>query len=323
MPKQAVHVPAIHKLRPLEPGATIGIVSPGGPSSKDRFHAGIRELERRGFKARTPLDPTEFYGRYDHGFASGSIEARRQSFMELVRDPDVKLLLSVRGAYGSLDILPLLDFREIAAGGKTLVALSDICALLVNFVARAGIPAVHGPSLASAFADSESSAEAQESVDALFRLLQDPSYRPAYSLRVLRDGAGKGRIIAANLTMLQCLLGTPFDIDYEGAILVLEEVGESPYRIHRAFTQLKLAGKLEKLSGLVFGRFSRCAAEHGPTVEEVFALVIRDLLSGTSFPVLTGMEMGHWGKNLPLPLGCLAEISGESFRLLESPLVTV
>src|SRR5262245_10719786 len=110
----------VQQLDPLPPGATIGIVSPGGPSSKDRFLAGIRELERRGFRAKTPLDPTEFYGRYDHGFASGSIEDRARTFMDLVRDPEVKLLLSVRGAYGSMDILPRLNFKEISRAKKSL-----------------------------------------------------------------------------------------------------------------------------------------------------------------------------------------------------------
>ncbi len=314
----------ISKLLPLEPGAMIGIVSPGGPSSKDRFDLGLKELERRGFQYRCPLDPTTFYGKYDHGFGSGSISARTDSFMQLVRDPEVKMLLSVRGAYGSMDILPRLAFDEIAKAGKTLVALSDISALLVNFVDKARVPAMHGPSLASAFADAQSDSGAMESVDMLFRLLQDPDFRPQFSeLTVLRSGKGRGKILAANLTMLLCLLGTPWDVDYSGKILVLEEVGEPPYRIHRAFTQLKLAGKLDQLSGLVFGRFSKCASPHGPTVEDVIQLVLKDLLANTGYPVLSGLEMGHWGKNLPLPLGCLAEIADSTLSVLESPLRAV
>lgn len=314
---------SIKKLRPLSSNALIGIVSPGGPSSKDRFVLGLQELERRGFRSICPLDPTTYYGKYDHGFASGSIQARTQSFMELVENPEVELLLSVRGAYGSLDILPHLDFKKIREAGKPLVALSDISALLVSFADKAGVQAIHGPSLASAFADGASSEDAKESVDELFSLLQNPNHRPEYSLHVLRGGVGKGQIIASNLTMLLCLLGTPWDFDYSNCILVLEEVGESPYRIHRAFTQLKLAGKLDALSGLVLGRFSRCESKHGPSVDDVFQLVLKDLLSHTKYPVLSGMEMGHWGKNLPLPLGCPAEIIDEKFRLLESPLGAV
>lgn len=315
--------PSIQKLRPLSNRALIGLVSAGGPSSKERYDLGVKELERRGFRVIAPLDPTEFYGRYDHGFASGSIANRGASLMELVENPEVELLLSVRGAYGSLDILPKLDFGKIQRAGKTLVALSDITALLVNFLRLSGIPSIHGPSLASAFADSAASADDRESVDCLFRLLQDPSYRPEHQLQVIREGTGKGAILAGNLTMFQCLLGTPWDIDYSGCILVLEEVGESPYRIHRAFTQLKLAGKLERLSGLVLGRFARCETKQGPSVEDVFQMLKDEMLKDTNFPILKGLEMGHWGKNLPLPLGCQAEISGNTLRLLESPLLAV
>ena len=124
----------------------------------------------------------------------------------------------------------------------------------------------------------------------------------------------------SNLTMLLTLLGTPWDFDYQGAVLVLEDVGEAPYRVHRALTQLKLAGKFDKLGAIVFGRFAKCIAAQGPSVEDVFSLFARDIVGNAKFPIVSGLEVGHWGTNVPLALGCLAEVDGARFTVCESPI---
>ena len=178
---------------------------------------------------------------------------------------------------------------------------------------------MHGAAAATAFPDSRESADARRSADSLIELIQNPSVRLKRSMRVLREGTARGKIIAGNLTMLTTLLGTPWDIEYDGVILVLEEVGDSPFQVHRSFTQLKLAGKLDSLAGLVLGRFSRCEATHGPNVEEVIRSVVDDILA-PDFPVLDGLAFGHWGENIALPLGCEARIDGEIFEVSESPL---
>ena len=308
------------RARVLRPGGCIGVVPPGSPLSPERFAAGIAEIERRGFSVRCPLDPSEFYGRYDHGFASASPQARADALMALVADDEVDTILAVRGAYGTLDILPLLDYERIGAARKIITGCSDVTALLLQCAARSKIPAIHGPTLGSSFADSSAQAEAKESVDALIAVLQDPDYRVEQTCAVLRPGSARGPVIAGNLTMLITLLGTPWDVDYSGAILVIEDVGEAPYRIHRAMVQLKLAGKLSSLGGLVFGRFARCSAAQGPTVEEVFQMVVRDMVEGTDYPVFAGLESGHYGKNVPLSIGCDAKLEDGVFMCIESPL---
>lgn len=307
-------------VRSLKPGGCIGVVPPGSPLSPERFAAGIAEIERRGYTVKCPLDPTEFYGRYDHGFASASPAARADALMALVDDEEVDTILTVRGAYGTLDILPLLDFERIRSAKKAITGCSDVTALLLQCAARAQIPAIHGPTLGSSFADSTAQVEASESVDALLAVLTDPDYRVEQSCKVLRSGSAQGPILAGNLTMLVTLLGTPWDVAYDGAVLVIEDVGEAPYRIHRAMTQLRLAGKLRVLSGLVIGRFARCTAAQGPTVEEVFEMVVRDMLDGAEYPVFAGLESGHYGKNIPLGIGCTAQLDDGIFKCSESPL---
>jgi len=310
----------VKKLSVLKNGATIGLIATGSPLSPERWAKSTHVLEKLGFRWKTPFDPSEFYGRSEFGFASQSALARTKGLYELLQDREVSALLAVRGAYGSLDILPRFDLEHVRSAGKTLIGCSDVSVLLQQFAFRAEVPAIHGAVLGSSFADYESDEASRESVDLILRLLQDPAFRVSEKLVPLRAGRAQGRLIVSNLTMLLTLLGTPWDISYDGAILVLEEVSESPFRIHRAFTQLKLAGKFDRIAGVVLGRFSKCAASHGPSVEDVFELFVREITAGAQFPVLRGLELGHWGKNIPLPLGCLAEIEEDRFALRESPI---
>lgn len=308
------------KLTALADGSTIGLLVTGSALSPERWEKGLRTLEKLGFKWKSPIDPTAAYGKNDHGFASASAMDRTKALYELLQDSSVGALLAVRGAYGSLDILPRLDMEHVRASGKTLIGFSDVSVLLQQFAFRAQIPAIHGAVLGSSFADYESDESAKESVSLLFRLLQDPSYRFSQSLTPVREGHARGRLIVSNLTMLLSLLGTPWDIDFQGAILVLEEVGDAPFRVHRALTQLKLAGKFDKIAGVIFARFSKCVAPHGPTIEDVFQLFAKEMTANSKFPILSGLELGHWGMNVPLPIGCLAEIDGARFAVAESPL---
>ena len=308
------------KLVRLAPGATIGLLAVSAPLSAERWKLGTSTLESLGYKWKAPIDPTLSYGKKDHGFTVASAADRTKAIYELLHDRQVSALLAVRGAYGSLDVLPRLDLEQVRAAGKTLIGSSDISALLMQFAFRAGVPAVHGPCVGDLFADYNAKPEAKESVDALFGLLSNPEYKFTQRLTSLRDGSGRGPIIASNLTMLLTLLGTPWDIDYQGAVLIVEDVGESPFRVHRAFTQLKLAGKLSRLAGLVFARFAKCESSNGPTIDEVMEMITNDIAGSTGYPILKGLDAGHWGKNMPLPLGCAAEINGDTFALVESPL---
>jgi muramoyltetrapeptide carboxypeptidase len=300
-------------------GSIIGTIATGSPVSPERYALGVGELENRGYKVKSPIDPCLFYGKYDHGYANGSAVDRARALDELVQDDNISAVITARGGYGTLDILPHVNFDQLKAQRKLIVGCSDATALLVQCVVRASLPAIHGPVIASSFADSAKDEASRRSVDALLSMLSDPTYRFSVSCEGLRAGQGEGAIMGGNLSMLAALLGTPWDFDYRGVVLVLEEVGEAPFRVHRMLTQLKYAGKLESLSALVFGRFARCTAVHGPGVMEVIKDFVSDILAGSKYPVLAGFEFGHWGESQPVPLGCRALVRDGIFSLLESP----
>ncbi len=305
------------KIPALVSGDTIGIFSSSAPLEESRFKKGVSTLESLGYKTKCPLDPSKYYGKYDYAFSSGSIEERANSINELFKNPDLKVLIAARGGDGALELLPHLDFKSLAKNPKLIVGFSDVTVLLLQAISQASLVAIHGTTIGSSFADYDSDPIAQQNVKNLLQICSDPQYRISENVKILRTGNAEGRIIAANLTMLLSVLGTPWDLDYKDKILVLEDTGEKPYRIYRNLLQLKLAGKFDGLAALVLGRFSKVENNVGPTFTETINYFIKTHLSKSSFPVIAGLEVGHQGKNLPLPLGCLAKIAGDNFSTIE------
>jgi muramoyltetrapeptide carboxypeptidase len=275
-------------------------------------------MEKLGFQLRWPIDPSAFYGKYDHHFSNGSPADRAAALMELLRDDSVSIILTARGGYGSMEILPFLDFDVVASANKTIVGMSDACALLLPWTGKARVCSIHGPGLGTAFADYRESEDARKSADSLISTLCDPSYRYSGSGRIIRPGSGRGEIAVSNLSMLTSLLGTPWQPDLAGVVLVLEEVGSRPFQVHRCLLQLTLSGLLSNLSALVFGRFSRCDATHGPSVDEVISSLPTGMLSETHYPIVCGLPFGHWGENQALPLGREALVEDELFAVAEA-----
>lgn len=305
------------KFTALKVGDLIGICSTGSPLNPKRYEQGLKVIHELGYRTLVPMNPSEFYGKNDFAFSNGSPESRANHLMSLFRTPEVSLIIAARGAYGSLDLLSLLDFDVIRDSGKILVGCSDVTVLLVQNAFRCGIPAIHASTLGSSFADYYQSTQAKQSVDALLNMLSNSCYEYSAECNVLKEGEGEGRILCGNLTMLTTLLGTTWDVDYSNVVLVLEEVGEAPYRVLRMLTQLKLAGKLDKLAGLVFGRFSKCESQHGLNIDEVIDYFVNNFIKDSDYPVIKGLEVGHWGLNIPMPLGSIAKVFGSRFEIRE------
>ena len=299
----------------LKPGACIGVIAPAAPAQPKRFQAGLEQLERLGYQVKSPLDPCQYYGKYDYGFSSASKELRAEALVDLLLDDEVELVITVRGAYGSLEILPEINFSRIASIEKPLVGYSDITALLLAFNKLSKLRPIHGPTLSKEFAEYDTEAESKHAVDELIKLLSSDSPRIELQGKIIRGAEGRGKTIVGNLSVLTCLIGSPWDIDYREKVLMLEESGEAPYRVHRSLMQLLLAGKLDQLAGLAFGRLANCTAPHGPGVDEVIEKFIVEFLGKTSYPILKDLPFGHHGLNLPIPLGVEAKIGTDKILI--------
>jgi muramoyltetrapeptide carboxypeptidase len=289
----------------LKPGDRAALISPSshqGRSPKSYLPDAMLVLAGWGL-AVEPLPEEE----PRHLYLAGTDAQRAEAFQRLYLDPGIRALFITRGGYGAARILPLLDAERIAAApAKAVVGFSDATALFAWLHAVAGVQTVHGPALAAPGALTSPSRE--ENLASLHRLLFEPGRAPDFTLRHLAGprpaGPLRGRMIGGCLSVLQSTLGTPWAPDPRGAILFLEEVGESPYRIDRMLTHFRHAGLFAGLRAIVFGHLERCEGESPGLLRET----LQDVFASEAFPVYEGMAAGHGEPNLAFPLGAEAEL---------------
>lgn len=290
---------------PLKPGDTIGLVTPAGPvRDLVAFAFGKQLLEERGFRVKVPDD---LFNEQD--FLAGSDQERAAQFNSIWHDPEVKAVLAVRGGYGCLRLLPLLDLGKLAANPKILAGYSDLTVLLNEITRLTGLVTYHAPVLNSLQRCDATSR------DSFWRMLagEGPESIKPERLQVIREGQGRGPLTGGNLTSLVHLLGTPHEINWRGSILFLEDTGEPPYRIDRLLTHLERAGCLRELGGLILGTFTDNGGEEEAWTASVWARVME--LAGADFPIWADFPVGHGGRNLSLPLGVAAEMDSASGTL--------
>lgn len=299
-----------------------GVISIGGPVPPDREILALNNLKTIGYEVYQPYSCSKYYADYTHDFSNGSAEERLKGMEAVISSSDIDCVLAARGATGSFDIISKIPFEDWGKSKKIFIGNSDVTSILVQMPERAKLASIHGATFGSSFADYNLNQEAKESVDALLNMLTDSNFRMEYQAQKKYDNhiSQEGVLLAGNLTMLVSLLGTPFDVSYENKILVLEEVGEAPYRVKRLLDQLYLAGKFNSLKGLCFGRFAKCESPNGPSINDVIEKFINYKIQKRTYPVLSGIEVGHWGKNLPVPIGCKAIIDNLVLKQLSSPI---
>jgi muramoyltetrapeptide carboxypeptidase len=300
-------VPRLIKPRAIGPGARIGIAAPGGPVDPGKLEQGEAVLRGAGFE---PVRRDDLLAR--RGYLAGDDARRARELMEFVEDPGVEAILCARGGYGCCRILEALDAAAVRAARKPLVGYSDVTALLLWQRRLAGLVGFHGPML-------EHGAElAPEALDSLVNELTGTAPRPSVLKGVgRRGGSAEGQLIGGNLVLLSASLGTCWEVDTRGAILLIEEVGEHPYRIDRMLQQLRGAGKLERLVGVGAGDLSSCVDERflEPSAEQV----IEEIVAPLGVPLVTSLPIGHLKANRTWPIGARAIIDGiqGEIRILE------
>jgi muramoyltetrapeptide carboxypeptidase len=243
------------------------------------------------------------------GYLAGSDEERLSELKAALSSPSVKAVICARGGYGLMRILAGLDAAGFAREPKAIVGFSDVTALHA-WAARSGVPSIHGPVLAQ-LGDLPA-----EDTQLVIELLEGGAPRPIEGLRPWTgSGEVEGRLLGGNLEMISRLVGTPWAFDLRDSILLLEEVGERPYRIDRSLTQLLLAGALEGVRGVVVGDLIGCHEPKppSPTAEEV----VVERLSRLGVPVWGGAPIGHGERNRAVPLGVRARLGNGRLEFLQ------
>ena len=305
---------------PLLPGATIALVAPSRPASPRRAAASRAYLEGRGYQVRIGrhLEST-------HHYLAGRDMDRAADLREAFLDPAVGALFCVRGGYGSGRVLDLIDPALVRAHPKIVLGFSDTTALHLGLFARTGLVGFTG-----ALTDIDLSGRSPDQCleNSLWRALTSTSplgcLTPEHhELDVLRPGRASGRLIPANLSLLCSLLGTSYFPDLSGALLLVEDVREYPYRLDRMLNQLRLAGVLKGLGALILGQFRDCQDPDEPEISPTLEEMVLELTQGVAIPILAGFPYGHFPRRLVLPIGvnAVVDTSQQLVELTEPALV--
>lgn len=270
-------------LRPrLRRGATIACVAPASPAfDRSLVSAGVAALEARGYRPIVAADRRD-------GHLAGSADERAAELEGAFADPAVDAVMCLRGGYGSGQLLPLLDLERIAASAKPLIGMSDITHLHVP-LAAAGAACLWGPMVVKHASASEYTASA------FARALSGRSYTVGaarVSAVTIVPGRVRAPLTGGTTSILCATLGTPWELETEGRLLLLEEVGEEPYRIDRLLTQLGQAGKLAPATGFVVSEHRDCAPAR-PERSQTLMQVLRRHLEPLGKPCLYGLPLGH------------------------------
>lgn len=294
--------------KPLREGEIVALLAPAGPLSSCDETARAEEIVRSlGLVPRVMPSASRKLG-----YLAGTDDERAADFNAALRDPDVRGIFALRGGYGTMRILDRIDYDAISGDPKVVLGYSDLTALLNAITQRTGVVTFHGPVAAlSQFTDKE------------VRWLRAAvmSGEPLGTLHVpqarsLSGGAAYGRLAGGNLSLIAGLVGTSDEIDASGAILIIEDVDEPPYRIDRMLTQLRLSGAFDRAAGVIAGGWTNCdVAEDHVYAGLRLADVLEDRLRDLGIPVLLDLPIGHIHEQWTLPLGAWAQLDADAHTL--------
>ncbi len=308
----------IIKPKRLRKGDIIGIISPASsPDDLSKINRGVEYLEKLGYRVEVGKNVGQ-----EIGYLAGEDAQRVDDLHSMFKNKHIKAIFSVRGGYGSARLLDKINYTLIRENPKIFVGYSDINALQLAFIKKAGLVTFAGPMVAVDFHD-EVSPFTEEifwriiTSNKKIGKLSNPNSEKIYTLT---KGRGTGRILGGNLSILTSLIGTSYLPKFDGMILLLEEINEAPYRVDRMLNQLRLAKILKNLEGIILGRFVDCY-ETDPTKKTLtLNEVIFEYFQNGNIPVVYNFKHGHIKDNITIPFGvkCILNASRNFIEIPEN-----
>ncbi len=292
---------ALLKPKKLNKKDVIGIISPASaPDEFSRVEKGVKYLESLGYRVKVG----DHVGK-NHGYLAGKDEERLTDLHSMFKDKNVKAIFNVRGGYGAFRLLDKIDYRLIKNNPKIFVGYSEITSLQMAFFQKAGLITFAGPMVAVDFFD-EISPYTTENFWATItsnKKLGKIKYSETDKMPFLQKGNASGRIVGGNLAVFTALLGTEYFPNLTGKILMIEDIGELPYRVDRMLNQLRLSGAFKKVKGIILGRFVDCN-EHDPEKKTLtLGEVIQDYIGSLKVPSIYTFPHGHIKDLVTIPFG--------------------
>lgn len=295
--------------RPLHDGARVAVVSPAGPVVPDILEAGLDLL--RDWGVEVELDESVYSNAEDRGYLAGEDAVRVRAVQHALDDDDIDAIIFSRGGYGTMRILPELDFTRFRQNPKLLVGFSDLTALHLYVAGKLDIPTLHAPVVKSMRMHQEGTPSFEALRNALFGKRERPFVIDG--LDTIRNGRVSGRLLGGNMTLLVHMLASPLCPDLSDAILLLEDVGEEDYRLDRMFTALRLSEKARRPAGLLLGDFTDCggAFVDDPRIDDFVSSLAAEL----DVPAVADFPCGHGDRNLAVPMGTDVRLDATEGRI--------
>ncbi|MCC5639469.1 LD-carboxypeptidase [Nostoc sp. CHAB 5844] len=300
----------------LQPGDTVGLVSPAGVIDAEDLANAKRSLTQLGLKIKLGDHLLDSYG-----YLAGTDADRAHDVNAMFADSSVKAIMTMRGGWGCNRILPLLNYAKIRSHPKIIMGFSDITSLVLAIYARSRVVTFHGPNATSAWNEF--------TTDYAKRILFNGEAVTMQNLKTddvqfetIASGKATGKLIGGNLSVLAAMVGSPYLPSWYKSILFVEDIKEDVYRVDRMLTQLKNAGILNQIAGFVFGRCTDCSVGDEPSFK--LTQVLRDHIIPLKIPAWYGSMIGHIKDKFTLPIGLNVEIDADAgtIRMLE-PAVSI
>lgn len=297
------------KPKRLGKGDTVGVIAPASPPNEEILRRGIDFLKDLGLNVKVGKHVSRI-----NGYLAGSDEERLEDFHEMFADHEVKSIFCACGGFGTARIAEQIDYDLIKKHPKIFWGYSDITFLHTAIREKTGLVTFHGPMLASDIGKEDTHPLSKEGFLQLFEpttLIYTEQIAP---LEVLVDGEARGEIVGGNLSLLVSTLGTAFEMDAKGKLLLIEDVNEEPRSVDRMLNQLYMAGKLTDASGILIGDFCDCTPKRNLSLS--LSEVISHYVQLANKPAIKGFLMGHCNPHISIPFGVKASMNTEEKKLI-------
>lgn len=303
----------------LNRGDKIGLVAPAWSIAEADLQLSIQRVSQLGFE---PVCSDNVLGR--QGYFSGTDQQRADDFNSMIKNPDIKAIIFVNGGYGCARILDLVDYDAVKRNPKIIMGFSDCTALINAIHDNTGLITFHGPIARTLHHDYSRRQFENITVNPADRYvirssdndLQKSANNKIFERYTITAGKAQGELVGGNLSVMCSMIGTPYQLDLQGKIVMIEDIGEEPYRIDRMLTQLIATGELSKAAGIVFGICKGCD-KSAKSIATSFTLrqVIEERVKSLNIPSVYGLSFGHNENNFAFPIGLNAELDADNMTI--------
>ncbi|ABR46703.1 peptidase U61, LD-carboxypeptidase A [Alkaliphilus metalliredigens QYMF] len=307
------------KPKALKKGDTIGVIAPSSPALPEKVTGANKKLEEMGFKVKMASSCYE-----THGYLAGQDKLRADDLNDMFKDKEIDGIICLRGGYGAPKIVDKIDYEAIKANPKVFVGYSDITSLHIAMNQISGLVTFHGPMAATDIAGGLDDFSEKEFIRAITNpepmgMIQNPN---GIKVQTLVGGEAKGTIIGGNLALLTATMGTPYEVDTKGKLLLIEEIGEEPYRVDRMLTQLALGGKFKDAAGIILGDWNDCDPQKHKSSLSLME-VFKEIIVPFGKPTIYDLKAGHCRPKVTVPFGVNAHLNADTGELVMEESATI